>query len=54
MSIELFAGEIAGETKVKIRAFPNSLWSVIIPPIIFMNRLVIASPNPVPPYLRTL
>jgi hypothetical protein len=39
---------------VKVEPRPGSLSTVISPPIIWQKRLLIASPRPVPPYLRVV
>ena len=47
----LGAPTLLGSRIVKVDPRPGSLSTVISPPIIWQNRLLIASPRPVPPYL---
>ena len=42
---------ILGNRIVKVDPRPGSLSTVMSPPIIWQNRLLIARPRPVPPYL---
>ena len=44
----------AGRRMVKVEPLPSSLWTAISPPIIWQKRRLIASPSPVPPYLRVV
>src|ERR1700737_2718219 len=39
---------------VNTEPLPGSLSAVMSPPIIWQKRLLIASPSPVPPYLRVV
>src|SRR5262249_14814746 len=48
------ASAIIGNRIVNVDPRPTSLSTVISPPIISQNRLLIASPRPVPPYLRVV
>ena len=43
-----------GNRIVKVDPRPGSLSTVMSPPIIWQKRLMIASPRPVPPYLRVV
>jgi hypothetical protein len=45
---------ILGSRTVKVEPRTGSLSTVMSPPIIWQNRLLIASPSPVPPYLRVV
>jgi hypothetical protein len=45
---------ILGSRIVKVEPRPGSLSTVMSPPIIWQKRLLIASPSPVPPYLRVV
>src|SRR6202048_1050246 len=45
---------IRGSRIVKVEPRPGSLATVMSPPIIWQKRLLIASPRPVPPYLRVV
>jgi hypothetical protein len=45
------ASTILGSRIVKVEPRPGSLSTVISPPIIWQNRLLITKPRPVPPYL---
>jgi predicted CXXCH cytochrome family protein len=45
---------IIGRRIVNVDPRPTSLATVISPPIISQNRLLIASPSPVPPYFRVV
>jgi len=47
----LGASTIRGRRIVKVEPRPGSLSTVMSPPIIWQNRLLIASPSPVPAYL---
>ena len=44
----------AGRRMVKVEPLPGSLSTVMSPPIIWQKRWLIASPSPVPPYLRVV
>ena len=44
----------AGRRMVKVEPWPGSLATVMSPPIIWQKRRLIASPSPVPPYLRVV
>jgi hypothetical protein len=48
------ASTILGSLIVKVDPWPGSLSTVMSPPIIRQNRLLIARPRPVPPYLRVV
>src|SRR5262245_42277757 len=48
------ASAIIGRRIVNVDPRPTSLSTVISPPIISQNRLLIASPRPVPPYFRVV
>ena len=39
---------------MKVEPSPGSLSTVMSPPIIWQKRRLIASPSPVPPYLRVV
>jgi hypothetical protein len=43
-----------GRHTVNTEPLPGSLSTVMSPPIIWQNRLLIASPSPVPPYFRVV
>src|SRR6516164_1114598 len=45
---------IPGSRIVKVEPRPGWLSTVMSPPIIWQKRLLIASPRPVPPYLRVV
>ena len=44
----------AGRRMVKVDPWPGSLSTAISPPIIWQKRRLMASPSPVPPYLRVV
>jgi hypothetical protein len=53
-SIAVAASTFVGRWMVKVEPRPTSLSTVISPPIIWQNRLLIARPSPVPPYFRVV
>src|SRR6202048_1391727 len=53
-SVALEASTILGRRIVKVEPLPGLLSTAMVPPIIWQKRLLIASPRPVPPYLRVV
>jgi len=47
---DLFSGSLI----LKVEPTPSSLSTIIEPPIISQNRLLMANPRPVPPYTRVV
>ena len=53
-SRRLACDQCPGRRIVKVEPRPSSLSTVMSPPIIWQKRRLIASPRPVPPYLRVV
>ena len=53
-STGLAASTIFGRWMVKVEPRPNSLSTVMSPPIIWQKRLLMTRPSPVPPYFRVV